>query len=91
MQKRNLNSTKLRTSVPLATSIGVQLSQEPLNAETNTLFSLLLPTSDIHKYYSDQTGKFPVQYSRGYQYVFILYEYNRNAILAKPLKTRQAL
>ena len=32
-----------------------------------------------------------MQYSWGYQYVFILYEYDSNAILAKPLKTRQVL
>ena len=32
-----------------------------------------------------------MQSSQGYQYVFILYEYNSNAILSKPLKTRQAL
>ena len=91
MHQRNLNFTKLHTSVPLATSLDVQPAQEPWNEDTNKLFALLLPTSDIHKSYSDQTGKFPVQSSRIYQYVFILYEYDSNAILAKPLKTRQAL
>ena len=91
MQQCNLNSTKLHTSVPLATSLDVQPAQEPLNKETNTMFDLLLPTSDIHKSYSDQTGKFPGQSSRGYQYVFIIYEYDSNTILVKPLYTRQAL
>ena len=91
MQQHNLNSTKLHTSVPLTTSLDVQPAQEPQNAETNTFFAVLLPTSDIQRSYSDQKGKFPVQYSQGYQYVFILYEYDSNAILAKPLNTRQAL
>ena len=91
MQQCNLTSTKIHTSVPLTISLDVQPAQEPLNAETNMLFALLLPASDIHKSYSDQTGKFPVQSSRVYQYVFIIYEYDSNTILAKPLKTRQAL
>ena len=91
MQQSNLKYTKLHTSVSLATSLDVQLNQKPRNAETNMLFALLLSTSDIHKYYSDQTRKFPVNSSRGYQYVFILYEYDSNTILYKLLKTRQAL
>ena len=91
MQQLNLNSKKLHTSVPLATSLDVQPAQEPWNEDTNKLFALLLPTSDIHKSYSDKTGKFPVLSSWGYQYVFILYEYDSNVILDKPLKTRQAL
>ena len=91
MQQHNLNSTKVHNSVPLTTSLDVKPAQEPQNAETNTFFALLLPTSDIHRSYSDQKGKFPVQSSQGYQYVFILYEYDSNSILAKPLKTRQAL
>jgi hypothetical protein len=49
-----------------------------------------MPTSELHKSYSDQTGKFPVQSSRGYNYVLILYDHDSNAILSKPLKTRQA-
>ena len=60
MQQRNLNSTKPHTSVPIATYLAVQPSHEPMNAATNKLFALLLPTSDIHKSYLDLTGKFPV-------------------------------
>ena len=40
--------------------------------------------------YLDQTGKFPFKSSRGYKYIMILYEYDSNAILARPFKTRQA-
>ena len=91
MYQHNLKYTKLHSSVPLTTSLDVQPARVPLNIETNTLFAILLPISDIHNFYLDQTGTFPVQFSRRYQYLFILYEYYSNAILAKPLKTRQAL
>ena len=43
-----------------------------------------------HKTYSDQTGKFPYQSSRGNQYIFILYDYDGNAILSKAIKSRSA-
>ena len=46
--------------------------------------------TDHQKLYSDQTGKFPAQSSRGYQYVVIMYDYDSNTILSKPLKSRQA-
>ena len=39
--------------------------------------------------YSDQTGRFPVQSSRGYKYVLILYDVDSNAIISRPLKTRE--
>ena len=43
-----------------------------------------------HKTYSDLTGKFPYQSSRGSQYIFILYDYDGNAILSKAIKSRSA-
>ena len=40
--------------------------------------------------YSDLTGKFPYKSSRGHHYLLIVYDYDSNAILAAPLKTRQS-
>ena len=40
--------------------------------------------------YSDLTGRFPHQSSRGNKYIIILYDYDSNAILMEPLKSRQA-
>ena len=40
--------------------------------------------------YGDLTGAFPFKSSRGNKYLYILYDYNSNAILVHPLKTRQA-
>ena len=48
---------------------------------------------DFHtsaKAYTDLTGRFPFQSSRGNNYLFILYDYDGNAILAEPIKNRQA-
>jgi hypothetical protein len=91
MEQKNLQSTKSPASLPLSTSLDVDPSQEPQNKATHNLFALLLPPLDIQKSYSDQTGRFLTQSSRGCQYIFILYEYDSNAILSKPLKTRQAM
>jgi hypothetical protein len=91
MIQQNIQSTKVLTAaLPMATSLDVSPSQEPSNTLTNVVFAVIVSTSDISKSYSDQTGKFPVQSSRGYNYVMILYHYDSNAILSKPLKTRQA-
>jgi hypothetical protein len=40
------------------------------------------------KIYTDQTGKFPVLSSRGNKYLFVLYDYDSNAIMAEPIKSR---
>jgi hypothetical protein len=91
MQQKNLQSTKpIAASLPIATSLDVKPAQENQNARTHAVFATVLPSSNLHKSYSDQTGKFPVQFSRGYNYVMVLYNYDSNAILSKPIKTRQA-
>ena len=41
------------------------------------------------KAYSDQTGRFPHKSTHGNQYIFTLYDYDGNTILAEPLKPRQ--
>ena len=46
--------------------------------------------SETAKVYTDQTGRFPTTSSNGSKYVFILYAYDINAILAEPLKSRTA-
>ena len=47
----------------------------------------LLPTQ--RKIYSNQTGAFPYKSSRGSQYLLVMYDYESNAIVFEPLKTRQ--
>ena len=45
-------------------------------------------TIDAGKIYTDQTGRFPVVSSKGNKYIMVLYDYDSNAILAKPIKDR---
>ena len=33
-------------------------------------------------------GKFPITSNRGYKHILVLYDYNSNAILVEPLKSR---
>jgi hypothetical protein len=47
-------------------------------------------TIDAGQIYMDQTGRFPVVSSKGNKYIMILYDYDSNAILAKPIKDRTA-
>jgi hypothetical protein len=39
---------------------------------------------------TDLTGRFPFTSSRGMTYPFVLYDYDSNAILASPIKSRNA-
>ena len=41
-----------------------------------------MPTGKIH---SDQTGRFPIQSSSGNKYIMVIYAYDPNYILVKPL------
>jgi hypothetical protein len=40
--------------------------------------------------YTEQTGIFPVAFSKGNKYIMILYDYDSNAILTQPIKDRTA-
>ena len=80
----NLNFHKL-----IKTTIATKL-----NERTNNLFlQICTPHDNIllkQKAYMDSTGRFPHQSSRGASYLFVLYNYDTNAILIEPLKSRQA-
>jgi hypothetical protein len=47
-------------------------------------------TIDAGQIYTDQKGRFPVVSSKGNKYILVLYDYDSNAILAKPIKNRTA-
>ena len=40
------------------------------------------------KLYTDLTGRFPVQISRGHKYILVAYNFDSNSIHVKPLKSR---
>ena len=66
---------------------------QQIHSKQNEIYSIILSTNDIcyqNKAYCDLTGRFPHKSTRGNQYLFVLYDYDSNAILCEPLKTRQA-
>jgi len=82
-QRKNTRSTRTsdNTDIP---------QQEPANTKTNIIFATILdPKLDTGLSYSDLTGRFPVQSSRGNNYILALYDYDSNAILVEPLRNRQ--
>ena len=74
MEQKNIQSTKITTDLDLATSLDIIPFQEPNNPRTNVVFATILTEAELRKSYSDQTGKFLMQSSHGYNYVMILYE-----------------
>ena len=40
--------------------------------------------------YTDLPVRFPFTSSRGHKYLFVLYDYDSNVILAEPMKSRSA-
>jgi hypothetical protein len=72
--------------------------QEPDNKETGSLSkqkTILFKVYDLeeeaaHKIWTDQTGRFPKQSSRGSQYIMVLVESDSSAILVEPMKNRSA-
>ena len=57
-------------------------------SNTNNIFLKLYNASE--KTYSDQTGRFPITYSKGSKYVPIVHEYDSNHIHREPIKSHNA-
>ena len=70
------------------------------NERTNNRFVTIYDTAKTHnttinpilkaKAYMDLTGRFPHMSSRGNQYLVVIYDYDTNAIVFEPIKTRQS-
>ena len=57
---------------------------KPLVQHTNTVFTKIIDHKQ--KIATDLTGKLPVTSNRGNKYLFVLYNYDRNFILIRPMK-----
>ena len=57
---------------------------------THQVVAALFENKADKKGYFDLTGPFPYTSSRGNRYVFVLYDYDSNAILTAPLKSKTA-
>ena len=79
LERKNLQSTATST---------IDIEHFPPKATTKSLhcYSTIIPAPDNGKTYTDQTGRFPYQSSRGNKYIFLLYNYDANAILCEAIK-----
>ena len=64
--------------------------QEPNNSNSYDIICTVIEASFLRKFYSEQTGKLPVKYSSGHQYIFIIYHFDTNSMRAVPIKYRRA-
>ena len=63
---------------------------DTVSMKTHELCATMIPFNLKRKRFSDLTGAFPQKASRGYLYVLVMYDYNRNTILAVPFKNKKA-
>ena len=82
--RKNQQSTKNKK--PVATDEHPNSNTPNIRAHT-CFVAFYKPTG---KFYTDQTGQFPVVSAQGNQYVMILYNVDSNAILTKPYATKLA-
>ena len=58
---------------------------------SHTIYAAILdPSAPTGRTYSDLTGRFPIQSNRGANYILVVYEYDSNAIIVRPLRNRTA-
>ena len=58
---------------------------------SHTIYAAILdPSAPTGRTYSNLTGRFPVQSNRGANYILVVYKYNSNAIIVRPLRNRTA-
>ncbi len=97
-ERKNQQSTKNPSSaLPTTTSNENEEDEDDFfpqqdvpNVKTHDCCGIMLPFETTSTAYSDLTGRFPHQSSRGNQYLLVIYDYDSNAILVEPLKNRAA-
>ena len=64
-------------------------TSDPGNARTHFCYAAVVDPSEVSgQIYSDQTGKFVIASSAGNNYVLVVYDYDSNAILVEPMRSR---
>ena len=85
--KGHLNQQRQRHRKPLHE----ETPPTPIPTRTHTIYAATLdPKQPTGNSFSDLTGRFPIQSNRGANYIFVLYDYDSNAILVRPLRNRSA-
>jgi len=89
-QRKNLRSTKTKAPVPHVT-LGPKESPTDVHPPTSELRSHFVyaeACTVTGQVYTDQPGKFLVSSTSGNQDLLVLYDYDSNAILAEPMKSK---
>jgi hypothetical protein len=81
-QRQNARTTKIKDAQPLDPA-----TDQDHGIKTQYIYAA---TIDAGQIYIDQTGRFPIVSSRGNKYIMVLYDYDSNVILAKPIKDSTA-
>ena len=84
-EKQKLQSTSTKQADEVDDAFPSKIS----NA-THQLCSAIVDYTAKDTAYADLTGRFPKISSRGNQYLLVVYDYDSNAIVAEPLKSKQA-
>ena len=85
-QRKNIQSTKVQPN-----DTETMASPEPLEngQHTHAMYATTICYNEpTGKLYTDLTGRFPVQSSRGNKYILVVYNFDSNSIHVKPLKSR---
>ena len=87
-QRKNLETTKF--NITENSDADYALENLPSNSRrTNAVFAAIVTYETTNgTICADLTGRFPVTSGRGNKYVFVLYDYDYNAILVDPMKSR---
>ena len=88
-ERKNLRSTTTVQS-PDFQDLFPASKDTSIPEKTFTLFSSIVPFTAKAMTYGDIAGAFPYTSSRGSKYIYVMYDYDANAILTYPLKSRQA-
>jgi hypothetical protein len=84
-ERKNLQTTK-----PAPNIQADYFPTDGIGQKTYEYASVVLPLDPKLKTYLDLTGRFPHRSSRGNEYIYVLYDFDANAILAKAIPNRQA-
>jgi hypothetical protein len=81
-QRQNARTTKVKDPKVILTN-----PDSDNGIKTQFVYAATIDAGQIN---TDQTGRFPVVSSKGNTYIMLLYDYDSNAILARPIKDRTA-
>jgi hypothetical protein len=80
------HSKEAKTAPDKTPEIGGTHNKAAFHERTHCVY--MKPIAVTGQKHSDQTGRFPITSSRGSKYIMVVYDYDLNAILTKPLTSR---